>query len=98
MDGEGRRILIQEAARLLDRVPHTIRTWEWRGLLPRELHASRDEHGRRYWTPRQIEAIREWLEREDIRSSKGLKHYRPSAEQAARQRERMRGPRGPRNA
>ena len=94
MHREPRRILIQEAARLLDRVPHTLRTWEWRGLLPRELHPNRDGAGRRYWTPQQIEAIRAWLEREDVRSSKGLKHYRPTAEQAARQRERMRGPRG----
>jgi hypothetical protein len=91
-----RRISISEAAALLDRRAHTIRTWEYRSMLPEHLRPHRDERGRRHWTPEQIEGIRRWLVDEDIRPGKGLAGYRPTTKELAEHRRHMRGPRSTR--
>lgn len=84
------RIYIREAAKILDRQPHTIRTWEYNHLLPPELVPARDERGWRYWTTDQLEAIKRWIVDADIRPGSGLQGYEPDAKQRAQHLERIR--------
>lgn len=62
-----KRLQIIDVAHSLGRVPHTLRVWEREGRLPAHLLPARDERGWRYWTPDQVEGIRQWLIDEDIR-------------------------------
>lgn len=64
---------IGEVAQRLDRVPHTLRVWEYSGRLPANLMPQRDERGWRWWTEEQVEGIKQWLIDEDIRPGKGLR-------------------------
>lgn len=64
---------IGEVAQRLDRVPHTVRVWEYSGRLPAHLMPQRDERGWRWWTEAQVEGIKKWLIDEDIRPGKGLR-------------------------
>lgn len=66
------RLNISEAAAALNRVPHTLRTWEYGGRLPSDLLPHRDERGWRYWTPEQVEKMKQWIIDEDMRPGKGL--------------------------
>ena len=91
--GAKRKVYISEAAELLDRREHTLRIWEYRAMLPQHLRAHRDEREWRYWTEAQVEEIGRWLVEHDIRPGKGLKGYRPTPEQLAEHRQKMRGPR-----
>jgi len=68
-------IFIREAAKMLDRQPHTLRTWEYNDMLPDHLMPQRNERGWRYWTPEQIEGIKRWLVESDIRPGRGLRDY-----------------------
>lgn len=77
------RIYIGEAAERLDRRRATIRGWEREEVLPRRMRARRDERGWRYWTPEQIEMIRRWIVRTDMRPGKAFLHYQPTPEQVA---------------
>lgn len=70
---------IRELAARLGRVPHTVRMWERRGLLPDDLLPTRDDRGWRCWTPEQFEGIRRWLKEQDMRPGKGLPHMRTAA-------------------
>ena len=88
-----RKVYISEAAEALDRREHTLRIWEYKAMLPQHLRAHRDERGWRYWTQDQVEEIARWLVEQDIRPGKGLKGYRPTPEQLAEHRQKMRGPR-----
>lgn len=63
---------IGEVADALDRVPHTLRIWEYHGKLPDNLLPRRDERGWRWWTEEQIEALKAWVISEDMRPGKGL--------------------------
>lgn len=63
---------ITEVADELGRVSHTIRLWEYSGKLPQSLLPQRDDRGWRYWTPEQVEGIKQWIIDEDIRPGKGL--------------------------
>ena len=73
------QIYINDAADQLGRRPATIRDWERRGLLPKYLMSNRNDRGWRFWTPKQIEGLKAWMERKDMRPGKGLPHYKPDA-------------------
>lgn len=81
MEETGERVYIREAAEMLDRKPATLRSWERYGWLPKELRSQRGTRGWRFWTPAQIEGIREWMTANDMRPGKGLPHYKPNAAQ-----------------
>lgn len=72
------RIYIRDAADLLNRRMATLRKWEQLGVLPTHLIPHRGHRGWRYWTPEQIEGIKEWLKETDRRPGKGLPHYNPT--------------------
>ncbi len=69
------RLQIGDVALMLDRVSHTVRGWERDGRLPPELQSKRDERGWRYWTPEQVEGIKNWIVENDIRPGKGLRAH-----------------------
>ena len=87
------RIYIREAAALLNRRMSTLRKWEQLEVLPLHLRPHRGQRGWRYWTPDQIEGIREWLRDTDRRPGKGLPHYNPTELQLDRAISAMRKPR-----
>jgi MerR HTH family regulatory protein len=88
------RVYIGDAAEQLDRRVGTLRKWERDGWLPDDLKSTRDERGWRYWTPAQIERIREWMIEVDLRPGRGLPTYdRPSPERVAEHLRRLRQPR-----
>lgn len=64
---------IGEVAEELNRVPHTLRIWEYHNRLPENLLPSRDERGWRWWTHEQVEALKEWVITEDMRPGKSLR-------------------------
>lgn len=63
---------IGEVADELDRVPHSIRIWLYKGIVPKHLQPQRDERNWRYWTREQIEGLKEWMIEMDLRPGKGL--------------------------
>lgn len=63
---------IGEVAEALDRVPHTIRIWEYQGRLPQHLLPQRDERGWRWWTATQVEQLKQWIIDEQMIPGKGL--------------------------
>ena len=69
------RLQIGDVALMLDRVAHTVRGWEREGRLPEHLQSKRDERGWRYWTPDQVEGIKQWIIDNDIRPGKGLRTH-----------------------
>lgn len=95
MASQNERIYIREAAELLNRRMGTLRKWERTGVLPKHLRPHREKTGRqwRYWTPKQIEGIRQWLVKSDRRPGKGLPTYNPTREQAEANIIKMRRPR-----
>jgi hypothetical protein len=66
------KIYIGEAAEELNRVPHSLRIWMYRGIVPKNLLPSRDERNWRYWTREQIEGLKIWMVESDLRGGKGL--------------------------
>lgn len=92
----GDRIYINEAADMLHRQPDTLRKWESRGELPKTMLPKREKNGRkrRYWTPAQIEKIKQWMIDTDRRPGKGLPTYDPDWARAEEVVDLMRGPRG----
>lgn len=89
----GERIYIREAAEALNRRMSTLRKWEQLGVLPRHLKSQRGIRGWRYWTPEQIEGIKEWIRKTDRRPGKGLPHYNPTEKDLDRAIQQMRKPR-----
>jgi hypothetical protein len=87
------QIFIHQASEELGRRPATIRDWERRGLLPKWLRSKRNDRGWRFWTQPQIEGIKAWMIRNDMRPGKGLPHYKPDAEQVAKHINGQRKPR-----
>jgi len=63
---------IGEVADELDRVPHTIRIWIYKGKLPNHLLPQRDDRNWRYWTQEQLDGLKQWVIDEDMRPGKGL--------------------------
>lgn len=88
------RIYIRDAAQLLNRQMATLRKWEQLGILPKHLQAHRGTRGWRYWTPEQIEGIKEWIRETDRRPGKGLPHYNPTDKAIDEAMKKMRLPRG----
>lgn len=64
---------VSEVARELNRVPHTLRMWEYHGRLPRHLIPKRDARGWRIWTESQIEGLKQWVVDNDMRPGKALR-------------------------
>lgn len=82
MGVEEQRFGITEAARLLDRSPSTLRSWDRNESMPKRLRPGRDEAGRRYWTPSLIEEIKDWIAKTGFYPGRGIAIYNPSPEQA----------------
>lgn len=70
--GEENRILIKDLAVIVNREIGTIRGWERDGRLPKKLRPKRNDRGWRYWTPKQVEEIKKWMERNDMRPGNAL--------------------------
>ena len=87
------RIYIREAAHLLKRRMATLRKWDQLSVLPRHLRPHRGDRGWRYWTPDQVDGIREWIRETDRRPGKGLPHYNPTEKELDAVIEKLRGPR-----
>lgn len=87
------RIYIREAAKILNRRMATLRKWEQLGVLPKHLIPHRGTRGWRYWTPDQIQEIRDWIRETDRRPGKGLPHYNPTEAELEKAIEAMRTPR-----
>lgn len=86
------RIYIREAAELLKRRMGTLRKWEQDGVLPKNLLPQRGERGWRYWTPDQIEGIKEWIRDTNRHSGNALPHYNPTENELDSAIDRMRRP------
>jgi hypothetical protein len=80
-DQKYRHIYIREAAELVNRRMGTLRKWEQTQVLPVHLRSKRGIRNWRYWTPDQIDGIREWIRETDRRSGKALKHWNPNQKQ-----------------
>jgi hypothetical protein len=87
------RIYIREAAELLGRRMATLRKWEQLGILPAHLLPHRGARQWRYWTPTQIDGIKQWLKETDRRPGKGLPYYDPTEKELEKAIEHMRKPR-----
>lgn len=79
MNDNSTRYTISEAAVLLDRSPHTLRSWDRNSSMPEELRPERDEHGHRYWTPDLIHEIKNWIKDNNFHPGNGIA-YHPSPE------------------
>ena len=90
------KLYITEVADAVNRKPATVRDWERRGVLPKHLQANRADRGWRYWTPEQVDGIKQWMLDVDMRPGKGLPHYKPTPEQidAGIEKQRLPRPRG----
>jgi hypothetical protein len=88
-----RKIYIREATELLDRQAGTLRSWEYDGVLPKELLPLRDERGWRYWTQSQIDGILRWIKDTDRRPGKALKGASKDPARVTEHIHRMRRPR-----
>lgn len=90
---QGERVYIRDAAEILNRRMSTLRKWEQLGVLPAELLPHRGERQWRYWTPDQIEGIKQWIKDTNRIPGKGLPHYDPTETQLDQAIEMMRRPR-----
>lgn len=66
------RVKMGELSKTINRLPNTIRKWEREGKLPKKLMPKRDEEGRRYWTPAQVEGIVKWMAKLDMRPGRTI--------------------------
>jgi hypothetical protein len=87
------QLYISDVAEMVNRKPATIRDWERRGILPRKLQSKRAPRGWRYWTPDQVEGIKDWMLKKDMRPGKGLPHYKPTPAEVDKHLEGQRQPR-----
>jgi hypothetical protein len=90
---QAERIYIREAAELLNRRMGTLRKWEQDGVLPRHLMPHRGHRNWRYWTPKQIEGIKEWMRKPQRVPGRGLPHYNPTERELDKAIAAMRHPR-----
>lgn len=86
------RIYIREAAELLNRRMGTLRKWEQDGVLPKALLPHRGERGWRFWTPDQIEGIKEWIRNTNRYSGNAFPHYNPTEKELGKAINQMRRP------
>lgn len=85
-------IYIREAASQLNRRMGTLRKWEQQKILPEHLRSQRGVRGWRYWTPDQIEGIKDWIRETNRHSGNALPHYNPTEEKLDKAIEAMRRP------
>ena len=85
-------IYIREAAQLLNRRMGTLRKWENDGVLPAQLLPQRGDRGWRYWTPQQIEQIKDWLRDTQRYTGTALENYNPTDKELDKAIEAMRTP------
>lgn len=78
-EGEA-RYSISQAAILLDRTPHTLRSWDRQLLMPAALRPKRDARGHRYWTDDLIAKIKTWIAENDFHPGSGI-DYHPDEQQ-----------------
>ncbi len=77
-----RKVYIRELAETIDRRQGTIRGWERAERLPSNLLPVRDgDQGWRYWTPEQVEGIKEWMLAAKMSPGSGL-NLSPEREEA----------------
>lgn len=74
------RYSISEAAQLLDRSAHTLRSWDRNKSMPRELRPKRNRNGHRYWTDELIEKIKEWIEENAFHPGSGIDYHPDEAQ------------------
>jgi hypothetical protein len=92
-DRNPNHIYIREAADLLRRRMGTLRKWEQQKVLPEHLRSHRGERNWRYWTPEQIEGIKEWIRDTQRYSGRALPGYNPTEKELDKAIEKMRRPR-----
>jgi hypothetical protein len=85
-------VYIRQAAEQLNRRMGTLRKWEQQNVLPIRLRSHRGERGWRYWTPEQIEDIKEWIRDTNRYSGKALPAYNPTENELDKAIEAMRRP------
>jgi hypothetical protein len=86
------KIYIREAANLLKRRMGTLRKWDQQGILPEHLRSHRGERGWRFWTPEQIEGIKNWIRDTNRYSGNAFPHYNPTENDLDKAIELMRRP------
>jgi DNA-binding transcriptional MerR regulator len=86
---EQARYSISEAARLLDRSPQTLRSWDRNESMPKKLRPKRDDQGNRYWTPELIEEIKAWIIKNNFHPGRGIS-YAPTPERLQQHIDRIR--------
>lgn len=74
-----KRYPIGEVAFILNRKPHTMRTWEYKKIVPDHLLPHRDDRGHRYWTEDQITGLQAWMTEIDLTPGKAFRRKGNSA-------------------
>lgn len=87
------RVSIAGLAEAVNRRPSTIRTWCRFNRLPKHLRPARENDGWRFWTPAQVEGIKDWMRAEGMAPGAGLRNYEPTEEQSDELLTRLRAPR-----
>ena len=87
------RVYLRDLAQELNRSPHTIRSWETEGILPKSLLPKRDKRGWRYWTPSQVDKVKAWMRANRRAPGAGLNHFQPSTAKAQEMLVSLREPR-----
>ena len=82
---EPEKVYIQAVAFELNRREDTVRGW-CRGKLPADLMPRRDSTssgglGWRYWTPEQVDGIKDWMVAQKMYPGAGLKSFSPTPEE-----------------
>jgi hypothetical protein len=70
--GESKQVFIRDLARIVDREVGTIRGWERDERLPKKLMPKRNDRDWRYWSPAQVEGIKKWMKKNDMRPGSAL--------------------------
>ena len=80
------RVYIAALSRIVNRREDTVRGWCRQGRLPASLMPRRDETssgvGWRYWTPEQVQGIREWMVERRMHPGAGLRNWDGSGEES----------------
>lgn len=77
------RVFIGELAMAVHRKVGTVRRWVTAGMLPVHLRPARADSvsSWRYWTPEQVEGIKQWIRDERVFPGTGLPNFKPNDEQ-----------------
>jgi hypothetical protein len=83
-------VTMGELAKLVNRMPGTVRQWEREGYLPDDLRSVRSAGGWRYWTKEQAAAIIVWSSKRYPGST--FEWYKPTKEEVDKVLKGMRMP------